>query len=165
MSGFLDRLRDMIFDPDPLDDTMEMEIMAEEDGTVESQQDYEEEREYVQQREKAHSTARSGKVVAMEKPNLTAMNGGGSIKMVLFQPMSYEDSQAIVDNLRANKPVIVNMVDLERECAQRVLDFMAGAVYALNGTIRRVSYGIFVIVPSSIVVVGHGDEESHMFRS
>lgn len=165
MSGILDRLRDMIFDLDPIDGDMIDPESIEEEVSIETQQEYEEEIMSESRERNRPTTTKSNKVVAMEKPNLTAMNGGGSIKMVLFQPLSYEDSQAIVDNLRANKPVIVNMVDLERECAQRVLDFMAGAVYALNGTIRRVSYGIFVIVPSSIVIVGQGDEESHMFRS
>lgn len=115
---------------------------------------------------------RRGKVVNMPNPNvsstagMSAMHGGANLKMIVYQPMSYEDSQAIVDNLRANKPVIVNMVDLERECAQRVLDFMAGAVYALGGTIRKVSFGIFVIVPSNVSLVGNGEDEGKdVFRT
>lgn len=103
-----------------------------------------------------------GKVVSMsnggtqQTPPVSSANG---MKMVVYQPMSYEDAQNIVDNLRARKPVIVNMVDLERECAQRVVDFIAGAVYALNGTIRKVAFGIFVIVPSNVSLVGNGEEE------
>lgn len=100
------------------------------------------------------------KVTETEKsPNLTAVNGAGTMKMILFQPLSFEDSTAIVDNLRARKPVIVNMVDIERPLAQRIIDFMSGAVYALSGTIRKVSYGIFVIVPSNITIVGDVDED------
>lgn len=157
MSNFLDRIRDMIFDPEFIDDEMEMD----------AEMQYEEETNEDEVIMDTPSKKTHSKVVEMEnKSNLTAMNGGGSIKMVLFQPLSYEDSQTIVDNLRANKPVIVNMVDLERECAQRVLDFMAGAVYALNGTIRRVSYGIFVIVPSNVTIVGNEDQDDReMLRS
>ena len=159
MSSVLDKIREMIFDPELVDE----EIEYEEDL------DYQDEAGTIEEEEIMDTTKkqRSNKVVNMEKPNLTAVNGGSSIKMVLFQPMSYEDSQAIVDNLRACKPVIVNMVDLERECAQRVLDFMAGAVYALNGTIRRVSYGIFVIVPSNVTIIGQDEDEERerLFRS
>lgn len=160
MSHFLDRIRDMIFDPELMDEEMDMM-----NGT-----DFEEEMQASEDTETMETPKkRTNKVVAMDnKSNLTAMDGNstGAIKMVLFQPMSYEDSQAIVDNLRANKPVIVNMVDLERECAQRVLDFMAGAVYALNGTIRRVSYGIFVIVPHNVIIVGQDEQEDRdLFRS
>lgn len=80
--------------------------------------------------------------------------------MIIYKPLSYEDGQNIVDNLCARKPVIVNMVDLDREIAQRVVDFIAGAVYAQNGSIRKVSYGIFVIVPSNVSLVGNTDGES-----
>lgn len=160
MSHFLDRIRDMIFDPELMDEEMEM---------TNNETEFEEEMQASEDTETMETPKkRSNKVVAMDKSNLTAVNGNsnGAIKMVLFQPMSYEDSQAIVDNLRANKPVIVNMVDLERECAQRVLDFMAGAVYALNGTIRRVSYGIFVIVPQNVIIVGQDEREDRdLFRS
>ncbi|MGI6192986.1 MAG: cell division protein SepF [Christensenellales bacterium] len=102
------------------------------------------------------------KVVPMSNSNPvpSAIPSGVNMKMIVYQPMSYEDAQNIVDNLRARKPVIVNMVDLERECAQRVVDFIAGAVYALNGTIRKVSFGIFVIVPSNVALVGNGEEET-----
>ncbi len=101
------------------------------------------------------------KVVPMNSTNPapSAVPSGTNMKMIVYQPMSYEDAQNIADNLRARKPVIVNMVDLERECAQRVVDFIAGAVYALNGTIRKVSFGIFVIVPSNVSLVGYGEEE------
>ena len=103
-----------------------------------------------------------GKVVSMSSASsqqTPPVSSGNGMKMVVYQPMSYEDAQNIVDNLRARKPVIVNMVDLERECAQRVVDFIAGAVYALNGTIRKVAFGIFVIVPSNVSLVGNGEEE------
>ncbi len=160
MSHFLDRIRDMIFDPELVDDDMPMMDEAEFEEEMQASEDTE---------TMETPTKRSSKVVPMDnKANLTSVNGNSNaaVKMVLFQPMSYEDSQAIVDNLRANKPVIVNMVDLERECAQRVLDFMAGAVYALNGTIRRVSYGIFVIVPHNVIIVGNEEREDRdAFRS
>ncbi len=113
--------------------------------------------------EKAHEQQprQRAKVVPMNNSNPapSAIPAGVNMKMIVYQPMSYEDAQNIVDNLRARKPVIVNMVDLERECAQRVVDFIAGAVYALNGTIRKVSFGIFVIVPSNVSLVGNGEDE------
>lgn len=112
--------------------------------------------------EKASDQPRQrAKVVPMSNSNPapSAIPSGVNMKMIVYQPMSYEDAQNIVDNLRARKPVIVNMVDLERECAQRVVDFIAGAVYALNGTIRKVSFGIFVIVPSNVALIGNGEEE------
>ena len=94
---------------------------------------------------------RGGKVVSMPSP-------ATQMKMIVYQPMSYEDTQNIIDNLKSRKPVIVNMEELEIDCAQRILDFMAGAIYALNGTIHKISRGIFVVAPNNIDVVGNDDE-------
>ncbi len=94
---------------------------------------------------------RGGKVVNMPSP-------AAQMKMIVYQPLSYEDTQNIIDNLKSRKPVIVNMEELEIDCAQRILDFMAGAIYALNGTIHKISRGIFVVAPNNIDVVGNDDE-------
>ncbi len=94
---------------------------------------------------------RGGKVVSMPSP-------ATQMKMIVYQPLSYEDTQNIIDNLKSRKPVIVNMEELEIDCAQRILDFMAGAIYALSGTIHKISRGIFVVAPNNIDVVGNDDE-------
>lgn len=96
---------------------------------------------------------------ARQQGKVVSMPSSVQMKMIVYQPVSYEDTQNIIDNLKSRKPVIVNMEELEIECAQRILDFMAGAIYALNGTIHKISRGIFVVAPSNIDVVGN-DEDS-----
>lgn len=81
------------------------------------------------------------------------------MKMIVYHPISYEDTQNIIDNMKSRKPVIVNMEELEVDCAQRILDFMAGAVYALNGTIFKISRGIFVVAPNNYDVIGNNEGE------
>ncbi len=93
---------------------------------------------------------RGSKVVNMPTP-------ATQMKMIVYQPLSYEDTQNIIDNLKSRKPVIVNMEELEIDCAQRILDFMAGAIYALSGTIHKISRGIFVVAPNNIDVVGNDE--------
>ena len=83
----------------------------------------------------------------------------GGMKMIVYHPVSYEDTQNIIDNIKNRKPVIVNMEELEIECAQRILDFLSGAVYALNGTMSKISRGIFVVAPTNYDVVGNGEDE------
>lgn len=80
------------------------------------------------------------------------------MKMIVYYPISYEDTQNIIDNLKSRKPVIVNMEELEVDSAQRILDFMAGAVYALNGTIFKIARGIFIVAPHNYDIIGNGDE-------
>ena len=86
----------------------------------------------------------------------------GGMKMIVYHPVSYEDTQIIIDNLKSRKPVIVNMEELDMDCAQRILDFLSGAIYALNGTMCKVSRGIFVVAPNNYDVVGNEDDYADM---
>ncbi len=92
-----------------------------------------------------------GETVPM--PNVAAM------KMIVYHPVSYEDAQNIIDNLKARKPVIVNMEELDVAAAQRILDFISGAIYAINGTIAKISRGIFVVAPNNYDVIGNVNGE------
>ncbi|MGI6538698.1 MAG: cell division protein SepF [Caldicoprobacterales bacterium] len=94
---------------------------------------------------------RKGKVVNIHQSTY--------VKVVVYQALTYDDTQNIVNNLKNRKPVIVNLESLEQDLAQRVLDFVSGAVYALDGTIQKVSRGIFVLVPSNIDIVGNIPED------
>lgn len=58
-------------------------------------------------------------------------------KVVIYQPLSFDDTQNIIDNLKNRKPIVVNLDSLDADLAQRVLDFMSGAVYSLDGTIQK----------------------------
>lgn len=75
-----------------------------------------------------------------------------SMKMIVYHPVCYDDAQAIVDNLKNRRPVIVNMEELDGNCAQRVLDFLLGAIYATNGTANKVARGIFLFAPHDVAV-------------
>ena len=81
----------------------------------------------------------------------------GGMKMIVYHPVSYEDTQIIIDNLKNRKPVIVNMEDIELETAQRILDFLSGAVYAIDGIMRKISRGIFVVAPNNYDVVANDE--------
>ncbi|HHY83244.1 MAG TPA: cell division protein SepF [Clostridiales bacterium] len=94
---------------------------------------------------------RKGKVVNIHQSTY--------IKVVVYQALTYDDTQNIIDNLKNRKPIIVNLDSLEQDLAQRVLDFMSGAVYALDGNIQKVSRNIFVLVPSNIDIVGNIPED------
>ena len=79
-------------------------------------------------------------------------NSSAKMKMLVFQPSSYEEAECIIDNLKARKPVIMNLDELELELGQRILDFVGGAVYSLNGDIKKVARSIFVVAPSNVDV-------------
>ncbi len=80
------------------------------------------------------------------------------MKMIVFHPVAYDDAQSIADNLKSHKPIIVNMEELDGTTAQRVLDFLLGAVYSLDGTISKISRGIFLVAPKNCDVVDNGSD-------
>lgn len=93
--------------------------------------------------------------------NVVTLPNSGSMKMIVYHPTCYEDTQHIIDNLKSRKPVVVNMEHLLPEDAVRILDFLSGAVYALNGLMYKVSRGIFIVAPTNYDIIsdtGDADE-------
>lgn len=81
------------------------------------------------------------------KNKVTPMPGVSQIKVVISQPTSFEQSQEICENLKDKKAVIVNLEYVNKEVARRIVDFMSGAVFAVDGQIQKVSNSIFLIAP------------------
>jgi len=80
-----------------------------------------------------------GKVVSMPGPQ--------QVKMVITQPTSFEQSEEICNYLKERKSIIVNLEYVNKDVARRIIDFLSGAVHALNGHIQKVSNSIFLIAP------------------
>lgn len=81
------------------------------------------------------------------------------LKVVVMQPESFEDARGIADHLKTKKPVIINLESLETDVARRVVDFLSGAVYGLDGNIQKVSAGIFLIAPYNVSIMGDFKDE------
>lgn len=101
--------------------------------------------------ESAFTTQRRAKVITMPE-NRRANSSYGQMKMVIYCPTSYEETQSVIDNLKARKPIIINLDEIDGADAQRILDFVSGAVYALGGDIRKAARRIFVVVPSNVEI-------------
>lgn len=79
-----------------------------------------------------------------------SMNQSGPFKMVVIEPKSLDECRKLVDNLRARKPVIINLEKVETELARKMFDFMGGATYALSGTVQRVNQNIYIFAPNNV---------------
>lgn len=86
---------------------------------------------------------RKNKVVAMPQTQSQA------IKMVISQPTTFEQSDEICSFLKEKKSVIVNLEYVNKDVARRIVDFISGGVYALDGYIQKVSNSIFLVAPSN----------------
>jgi cell division inhibitor SepF len=84
---------------------------------------------------------------------------GNQFKMVVAQPNTFEDAKDICDHLKNKKPVVINLEGIDKHDAQRIIDFLSGSIYALDGSIQKVSCDIFVIAPNNVDVSGDLNEE------
>ena len=75
------------------------------------------------------------------------MQATQQVKMVISQPTSFEQSEAICDLLKEKKSVIVNLEYVNKDVARRIVDVVSGAVHALDGHIQKISNSIFLIAP------------------
>ena len=116
-------------------------------GMEQAEEDYEDENdiydnEYEDEEdngvEERRSFIKRNKVVAMPQQ---------SIKMVISQPTSFEQSEEICGFLKEKKSVIVNLEYVNKDVARRIVDFISGGVYSLDAHIQKVSNSIFLIAP------------------
>ncbi|WP_223895179.1 cell division protein SepF [Lactobacillus helsingborgensis] len=75
-------------------------------------------------------------------------------KIVLYEPRVYSDAKDVAQNLLSNKAVIINFSRMEDASARRIVDFITGTVYALNGEIQRIGDKIFLATPPKFVTNG-----------
>jgi len=90
------------------------------------------------------------------RAQVVPFSGGGKdvIKVVLSEPMSFDDCQQIADNLKNKRTVIINLENLEMGLARRIIDFVGGTAYALGGTLQKIGAGIVIAVPSNVDISG-----------
>jgi len=82
-----------------------------------------------------------------KKNKVVNMPQSQAIKMVISQPTTFEQSEAICDLLKERKSVIVNLEYVNKDIARRIVDVISGAVHALDGHIQKISNSIFLIAP------------------
>lgn len=85
--------------------------------------------------------------------NLTAISQSNS-KVVLCEPRSYNEAQDIADHIMNRRAVVINLQLLDYDKSLRVIDFLSGTVYALNGDIQKLGDKTFLCTPDNIDVTG-----------
>lgn len=82
-----------------------------------------------------------------KKSKIVNMPQVQSVKMVITQPTSFDQSEEICNYLKEKKSIIVNLEYVNKDVARRIIDFLSGAVHALDGHIQKVSNSIFLLAP------------------
>lgn len=92
------------------------------------------------------SERRSNRVVKLH-------NSNAQMRVVVIQPESFEEARDITNHLKSKKPIVINLESVDKTVARRIIDFLSGAVYALDGSIQKVSNGIFIIAPNNVDIM------------
>ncbi|OWA36718.1 cell division protein SepF [Saccharibacillus sp. O16] len=86
--------------------------------------------------------------------NVVSIHSQKNVKVILSEPRTYDDAQQIADHLRAHRSVVVNLQQVRPDLAKRIIDFLFGTVYAINGNIAKVGGDIFLCTPDTVEVEG-----------
>ncbi len=89
-----------------------------------------------------------------EKMQSTRTAAGGSQDVFVIKPQGFDDAQTVADFLKSGKVIVINMEGLQLETAQRIIDFIGGACYGIDGQLNAVSASIFIAAPVNIEVTG-----------
>jgi cell division inhibitor SepF len=96
---------------------------------------------------------KENKVVPIQSKPMTGNTA--PFKLVVIEPKGFDECPKLVDNLKAKKPVIINLEKIETDIARKIFDFLSGATYALNGTVQKIANNIFVFAPENVDIAAN----------
>src|SRR5207245_1916016 len=85
-------------------------------------------------------------------PRRSAAEAVEANRITTVHPRNYNEARTIGEHFRAATPVIMNLTDMDDADAKRLVDFSAGLVFALHGSIERVTQKVFLLTPANIEI-------------
>jgi cell division inhibitor SepF len=77
---------------------------------------------------------------------------GGSVRMHLVIPKSFNDAQQVADKFKDEIPVVLNLQGTDTDLSKRLIDFASGLTYALDGGMQRVADRVFMLTPRNVEI-------------
>ena len=81
-------------------------------------------------------------------------------QMILLEPRSFSEAQAIADHLKKRNSVVVNLKRVTSPQAKRIIDFLSGCIYAIGGNMQKIGVGIYLCTPKNVNVQGQITDDS-----
>ncbi|MFN8606258.1 MAG: cell division protein SepF [Vulcanimicrobiota bacterium] len=96
------------------------------------------------------------------RPNLVGLPTPRKQEIVVLEPASFADAREIAESLKVKKCILLNMRKTDKELARRIVDFLSGISYAMEGNSQKVADNIFLFVPGhmEIVIADHQDHSA-----
>lgn len=120
---------------------LEEEVFEEDEGQAESR------REYID-------------LSPLRAKNNTKKNSDADLDIAIYEPKNYDNSIEISAKLRQGSPVIVNLKYLDNSDGTRLIDFICGTAYAIDGRMHRIAETIFLLTPSNVAIADQSEKTS-----
>lgn len=124
--------------------------------------DYEEEEDYYEEEdeitEELYTPTKPKTRTKKFNNNVVNIHNNSNMKIVVHEPLSYDEAPKIVDDLKQRKAVVVNFEQLDGEIKRQIFDFINGGLYAIEGSIQKVNKDIFILAPTNIEIDGLKNE-------
>jgi len=89
-----------------------------------------------------------------------ASAAGGAVEIRVFRPESYDAVTKIADSLMKNQIVVLNIEHTNKETARRLIDFLSGVAYSIDGSLKRVANNTITISPRHVDISGEALPDS-----
>ena len=129
--GFLGRINDMFRDTDSYVDEEEENFMPSDEETTE-----------VTEQKAAPAAA----------PKTTGFGSASALEMKVVKPERIDSAFGIGEHLLARRTVVLNFEETNKETVRRILDFLGGVVFAIEGNIKKVSDATYIVTPKNVDV-------------
>jgi len=90
--------------------------------------------------------------VSYPPPRRTAVEAVDAYRITTMHPRTYNEARTIGEHFREGIPVIINLTDMDDSDAKRLVDFSAGLVFGLHGSIERVTQKVFLLTPANVEI-------------
>ena len=79
-------------------------------------------------------------------------SSGSALEMKVVKPESFDSVAQIADHLISRRTVVLNLENTNKETARRLIDFLSGVAYSIDGSLKKIATNAYVITPSNVNV-------------
>ncbi len=126
---------------------------GDEDEYDDSELEYEEEEE-IEARRAPTTSGKSTYTTAQASPDV-----------LVLEPTNFEEAPGIVNKLKEEKTIVVNLKQTDFDEGRKIFDFLSGAVFALEGSLNRIAESVFILAPRMVSVSTQMPDENQMYQS
>jgi len=100
--------------------------------------------------------------IQRKSSNVISLHAVKNMKIIVMRPTSFDKVMNYAADLKNRNPVVLNFEGTDGETARRIIDFMSGVTYALEGTVEKISSSIFAFLPNNVEIIGDIEDYIHI---